>query len=234
MKSHRLVLFGKRLGDTNHAGQYSFEYEALRFANLFHSEHQGKTFDPRKPVAAPEPFTDMWAGIFSHLLGSGALDAAVLRDAMNCCFDIMKDQGYALIDIPRKVYPSPRAHVALLVAGCQTKIMLRSRAYAAAELYYLLTTETTSSTHCLFSGSHPPRDGRFAEPDECGTIACHFRHYYAERLGKDVQDFDIEPSILDKEIAFDAESTKTEANVDAFCEMLSRTFSKCHQGQTSS
>lgn len=215
---HNVQLYIKRWTRRTPSLRQAFPINVFGFGTDF---THASVFDPKSPHERPEPFADMWAAIFTHLIRIGKInDPGVLRDALWCCCAILQDQGYERCYVTKDVLPKHNSAVAILVPGCQTEIILKQRAVVAAQFYRKMVDIITTKTFCLLSGYQPKERSKVVIPNESGKLREHFLDYLAESEGKHREDLKLELTLAASNVPLDDAATKTVANVANFISEL--------------
>jgi hypothetical protein len=207
-------VFRKRWTDSTGVDSQRFSYRGISFAPLLSRDHR-QTFDPSKPIPTSQPFADIIASAYAHIITSFRPESRLLREGLLTCEQVMQDLGYQLTTEIRDVTQDHHGcRAALLVPGCQSHLLIKPRAVVGAEVYHRLMTDGIP-TKCLLSGARP-NWAKVTIWNESVVMRRHFTQFLAKLEGKRLEELGILRTVFANDVNLDGISERTQANVSEF------------------
>lgn len=156
---------------------------------------------------------DLTAAVITSLFENEKIKRErLVEESLKCCRALLYDDGYALADIETLVQKCRETTVSyILVAGCQSELLLDARVRAAAQICEHLI-ENFSEVRIVFSGASPT--GKVEIPNESLHMKLGFTREMEERETADYE------SIIKMSVILESKSSTSKENIELFAKEI--------------
>jgi len=150
--------------------------------------------------------SDIFASQIASLFAAGALKNGFEKQALLCCRDILRDQGFRDIKLDKLTDYLPNLEqIIVTVVGCQSRELLERRVKATVRVCEPLM-KAGRRTRVYFSGGRPPNRARVSIPNEAREMELIFDREITRRRLKQL-------SKILQEKGIESHSRKTSDNI---------------------